>query len=127
MAQDYGASQKHWLHSHHPREFAQILLEWSKKGLLGERDLYIARAVLQYLCLEDIDGANACFETYMDIQRSTSGASSAAAAVPSPQSSDAEAKDSSDPLRSPLVNFIRFRMLFHALLRLRWCCRCLQA
>jgi hypothetical protein len=61
---EYGTSQKHYLRANCPAEHANMLFEWSQKGLKSEIDLFIARSVLQYLCLENLAGANAILEAF---------------------------------------------------------------
>ena len=53
---------KHMLHSHRPDEISSITAKWAKSGPEGERDLHIARTVLQLLCLENLRDANAVFK-----------------------------------------------------------------
>lgn len=48
-AGDYVHSAKHFLHAENPSEFAVALFEWSSQGYPSESDLYLARAVLQYV------------------------------------------------------------------------------
>ena len=57
--QDIMLATKHMLHAHRPDELAAMLVKWAKLGPESERDLYLARAVLQLLCLENLRDANA--------------------------------------------------------------------
>jgi hypothetical protein len=57
--QDIMVATKHQLHAHRPEEYANLLVKWAKLGPESERDLYLARAVLQLLCLENLRDANA--------------------------------------------------------------------
>nr|CCA26185.1 conserved hypothetical protein [Albugo laibachii Nc14] len=61
---EYKQAAKHYLHAEKPEEFAEFLLTWSKEGYPSEFDLYIARSVLQLLCLENLKDANKLFETF---------------------------------------------------------------
>jgi len=58
IAVEYSTAHKHYLRARQPEEHAQMLIEWSRKGFKNERDLFIVRTVLQYLCLESIKNAN---------------------------------------------------------------------
>jgi hypothetical protein len=48
-AGDFVHSAKHFLHAENPKEFAEMLFEWSQQGYPSESDLFLARAVLQYV------------------------------------------------------------------------------
>lgn len=37
-------------------EHAAMLLQWAEQGANSERDLFITRTVLQYMCLQDLKG-----------------------------------------------------------------------
>jgi len=63
--QEYLTSHKHFLRSNQYNEHTTMLLEWSSKGFKSEIDLFLARAVLQYLCLENLAGANAVFDLFI--------------------------------------------------------------
>lgn len=63
-AQDYESASKHFLHTEKPKEYATMLETWAKEGYASERDLFIARAVLQLLALENLRDANVVFEQY---------------------------------------------------------------
>lgn len=82
---DYAAAQRHFLRSDANDEHCKMLVEWSDQGFICERDLFIARTTLQYICLENLDGANSVFTQYCAYW-STHG----------------------NPLESPLINFIKF-------------------
>ena len=56
---DILATSKHMIHAHRPDEFNTILIKWANSGPESERDLYLARAVLQLLCFENLRDANA--------------------------------------------------------------------
>jgi len=88
--EDHGGAQRHWLRSERPQEHVQELISWSQKGFLGERDLFLARAVLQYAALENLRDANLVFNVYCDFYRSQ----------PDPEQAKA--------IDTPLVHFIRF-------------------
>eukprot|EP00808_Paulinella_micropora_P004470 g35314.t1 len=60
------AGFNHFLRSGQPELHGKALAQFAlAKGLVGERDLFVARAVLQYLCLEDLDAANCVYSSYM--------------------------------------------------------------
>lgn len=53
-------AQRHWLRAARPDLHARQLARWCDEGgLEGERDLFVARAVLQYLALGNLADANA--------------------------------------------------------------------
>lgn len=85
-AKDYGNAQRHYLRGENFGEHAEFLVEWSQTGFVSERTLFSARTVLQYLCLENMAGANAVHAAY----------------------GKAYAHES-ESLDTPLNNFIRFR------------------
>mmetsp|Transcript_16312 Transcript_16312/g.26937 ORF Transcript_16312/g.26937 Transcript_16312/m.26937 type:complete len:304 (+) Transcript_16312:1868-2779(+) len=81
---DYPSAQRHFVRGDCPQDFAKMLIEWSAQGYRSEQDMFIARGVLQYLCLQNLKDANILFEEFM--------------------------KASSLP-PTPLTNFIRFLLL----------------
>eukprot|EP01117_Protostelium_nocturnum_P014151 TRINITY_DN5350_c0_g1_i4.p1 TRINITY_DN5350_c0_g1~~TRINITY_DN5350_c0_g1_i4.p1 ORF type:complete len:342 (+),score=81.49 TRINITY_DN5350_c0_g1_i4:91-1116(+) len=83
----YSKSQKHFLRSNNPHEFSKMLIEWSSEGYPSERDLFLARSVLQYLSLGNLKDANALYTQFLMI-------------LP----------EDSCP-RTPLIHFIRFLLL----------------
>eukprot|EP00128_Syssomonas_multiformis_P018171 Colp12_sorted_trinity150504_noHs@30975 len=87
----YSLSQGHFLHAGEAAvsDFTAMLIEWSTKGYSSEVDLFLARAILQYLCLEDLKNANALFSLFVTSH---------------PKIADSHA-------HSPLVNFLRFLLL----------------
>lgn len=50
---------KHYLHANRVDEFSDVLVAWASNGPESERDLYLARGVLQLLCFENLRDANA--------------------------------------------------------------------
>ncbi len=62
--QDFANAHKHYLRSEQPHAHAQLLLEWSHVTYASERDLLIVRAILQYVCLEDLASANVVYKLY---------------------------------------------------------------
>lgn len=65
-AGDYTHAAKHYLHAESPVEFADALFDWSKLGYASEFDLYVARAVLQYVLYA------ACVISYLSLLTSHS-------------------------------------------------------
>lgn len=62
---EYGQSTHHFLHSRDGEGCGQMLAEYhSKKGLASEVDLFIARLVLQYLCMKKHIPAATAFHSY---------------------------------------------------------------
>ncbi|KAL6057049.1 Golgi to ER traffic protein 4 [Balamuthia mandrillaris] len=84
VTKDWGQAQRHFVRSGNPQGFTEMLLAAAEEGgnLEVEDDLFLARAVLQYLCLSNWKDAITLFQLYC--------ASHPAAAT------------------SPLSNFIRF-------------------
>ncbi|GLE02066.1 hypothetical protein PINS_up010904 [Pythium insidiosum] len=68
-AGDFQHATKHFLHAEQPVEFASVLFEWSKTGYPSEADLFVARAVLQLLSLENLRDANKVYEEYMALSQ----------------------------------------------------------
>lgn len=50
-AEFYPDAQRHFLEARNPAGFASFLADWATSGYANERDLFLARAVLQLLCL----------------------------------------------------------------------------
>lgn len=48
-------------------EHAGLLSQWAEAGYESEKDLYVARAALQYLCLEDLKGANRVLAVFITL------------------------------------------------------------
>jgi len=82
-SEDFGRAHKHYLRSNQPEQHAKMLTAWRHKGYRSEQDLLICRAVLEYLCLEDVQAAKTVFKSYQDICQ----------------------------LSSPLIHFIEFVLL----------------
>ena len=55
-AEDFVSSTCHYLHAEAPVEFTEMIIQWCKKGTRSERDLFVTRAVLQYVAFEKISG-----------------------------------------------------------------------
>jgi len=100
--QEYNLSQRHYLRSDSYRDHAKMLLEWATKGFLSEFDLFIARAVLQYLCLENLAGANELLEIVTQ-QIQSQNQSMLASRL---ESESVVLTDTS--LNTPLMHFIQF-------------------
>ncbi|XP_026751846.1 Golgi to ER traffic protein 4 homolog [Galleria mellonella] len=63
----YTAAHKHFLHSSDGAAYANMLVELhTTKGLKSEIDLFIAQAVLQFLCLRNIQMATETFDKYTE-------------------------------------------------------------
>ncbi|DAZ97218.1 TPA: hypothetical protein N0F65_003849 [Lagenidium giganteum] len=88
QAKDYTHAAKHYLHAEKPTEFGDMLVQWSKEGYASESDLYLARAVLQLLSLENLRDANKVNDTFI-----------------------AAYKKENRPVDLPLFNFVRFLLL----------------
>lgn len=64
-AEDFSRAIKHFLHAENPHELADTLFQWSTHGYSNESDLYLTRAVLQLLSLENLRDANKVYEVYV--------------------------------------------------------------
>uniref|UniRef100_A0A8C1LRJ1 Golgi to ER traffic protein 4 homolog n=2 Tax=Cyprinus carpio TaxID=7962 RepID=A0A8C1LRJ1_CYPCA len=63
--QNYSESRYHFLHSSDGEGCAQMLVEYSSaQGFHGEVDMFVAQAVLQFLCLKNKTSALVVFTTY---------------------------------------------------------------
>ncbi|KAL4139304.1 hypothetical protein PRIC2_002802 [Phytophthora ramorum] len=85
---DFTHAMKHFLHAENPQELAEVVFEWSTKGYPSESDLYLARAVLQLLSLENLRDANKVYDVYV-----------------------AKCQSAGRPVDLPLFNFTRFLLL----------------
>jgi hypothetical protein len=85
----FGDAQKHYLRAQSYLEHAKALVEWAKTGLPSELDLFVARAALEYVCLQNLKGANMVFRVFLTAFKKDADAA-------------ATLKD------SPLLNFVRF-------------------
>ncbi|KAG2763470.1 hypothetical protein JG687_00007924 [Phytophthora cactorum] len=81
-------AMKHFLHAENPQELADALFQWSTQGYPSESDLYLARAVLQLLSLENLRDANKVYEAYVT-----------------------KCQSAGRPVDLPLFNFTRFLLL----------------
>ncbi|KAG7383318.1 Golgi to ER traffic protein 4 [Phytophthora pseudosyringae] len=87
-AGDFTHAMKHFLHAENPQELAEALFQWSTQGYPSESDLYLARAVLQLLSLENLRDANKVYEAYV-----------------------AQCQGAGRPVDLPLFNYTRFLLL----------------
>uniref|UniRef100_A0AC11C2Q4 Guided entry of tail-anchored proteins factor 4 n=1 Tax=Ovis aries TaxID=9940 RepID=A0AC11C2Q4_SHEEP len=63
--QNYGESRYHFLHSSDGEGCANMLVEYSTaRGFRSEADMFVAQAVLQFLCLKNKSSASVVFTTY---------------------------------------------------------------
>ncbi|RIA93012.1 hypothetical protein C1645_37012 [Glomus cerebriforme] len=63
----YSEAEPHFLagNAESSKSYGKMLAEWSEKDLSSKRGAYIARAVLQYLCLRSIREAKNSFDTFI--------------------------------------------------------------
>jgi hypothetical protein len=59
-------ASKHLVHAHNPEELCALTVSWAKMGPEGDRDLYLARAVLQLLCTENLKDANVLYRLFLE-------------------------------------------------------------
>ncbi|KPJ08157.1 Golgi to ER traffic protein 4-like [Papilio machaon] len=86
----YPAAHKHFLHSSNGTVYANMLIELqTTRGLKAEIDLFIAQAVLQFLCLKNIQMARDTFKKYTSLHPSIRN-------------------DVGPPYSFPLLNFLWF-------------------
>ncbi|XP_037670012.1 Golgi to ER traffic protein 4 homolog isoform X2 [Choloepus didactylus] len=89
--QNYCESRYHFLHSADGEGCAHMLVEYStSRGLRGEADMFVAQAVLQFLCLKNKSSALVVFTTYTQKHPSI---------------------ENGPPFMQPLLNFIWFLLL----------------
>lgn len=87
--QNYVQARHHYIHSRDGKGCAKLLIEFHlMKGFKCEADLFIAQAVLQFLCLRNKITANQTFTTYTE--------------------NHPRIKKSGPPYLLPLLNFIWF-------------------
>lgn len=63
--EDFGRAQRQYLRAGTPEECADMLLKWRHLGYRSEQDLYVARCVLELLCLENLKDANLVFQRFL--------------------------------------------------------------
>ncbi|XP_070636465.1 Golgi to ER traffic protein 4 homolog isoform X1 [Bos indicus] len=89
--QNYCESRYHFLHSSDGEGCANMLVEYSTaRGFRSEVDMFVAQAVLQFLCLKNKSSASVVFTTYTQKHPSIEGG---------------------PPFVQPLLNFIWFLLL----------------
>ncbi|XP_066868960.1 Golgi to ER traffic protein 4 homolog isoform X4 [Kogia breviceps] len=89
--QNYCESRYHFLHSSDGEGCANMLVEYSTaRGFRSEVDMFVAQAVLQFLCLKNKSSASVVFTTYTRKHPSI---------------------ESGPPFAQPLLNFIWFLLL----------------
>lgn len=66
-ANDLSAAAMNYLHTGKPVEFAEFLYNLSCQGYQSERDLFLTRAVLQLLALENLKDANELYDAFSNI------------------------------------------------------------
>jgi hypothetical protein len=81
--QDFASSSKHFTKSSAPKEFANMLAEWSNHGLPSEKDLFLFRAILQTLTQNNVITARETLSFFL----------------------------SDHQLNTPLINFARFLVM----------------
>ncbi|XP_060718365.1 Golgi to ER traffic protein 4 homolog [Tachysurus vachellii] len=89
--QNYSESRYHFLHSSDGEGCAQMLVEYSStRGYRSEVDMFVAQAVLQFLCLKNKTSASVVFTTYTQKHPSI---------------------EKGPPFVQPLLNFLWFLLL----------------
>ncbi|MCJ8738079.1 hypothetical protein PDJAM_G00031500 [Pangasius djambal] len=89
--QNYSESRYHFLHSSDGEGCAQMLVEYSAaRGFRSEVDMFVAQAVLQFLCLKNKTSASVVFTTYTQKHPSI---------------------EKGPPFVQPLLNFLWFLLL----------------
>ncbi|KAM4024669.1 Golgi to ER traffic protein 4 homolog [Anomaloglossus baeobatrachus] len=89
--QNYYESRYHFLHSSDGEGCANMLVEYSStRGYRSEVDMFVAQAVLQFLCLKNKSSASVVFTTYTEKHPSI---------------------EKGPPFVQPLLNFIWFLLL----------------
>lgn len=86
----FGDAQRHFLEANSAHEFGEFVYGWARSGYSVELDLFLARAVLQLLCLGNLRDANAVTDAFL---------------------AKAAADGVSDRIDTPLAHFLRFLLL----------------
>jgi hypothetical protein len=58
---DFAAANKHFIRSQAPEEHSALLCDLFKESMPKDADVFVAKSVLQYLCVEDLKSANLLF------------------------------------------------------------------
>lgn len=61
---DLEGANDHYVKAQQPQEFAAFLYGWAQRGYANERDLFLCRAVLELLVLENLKDANLLWESF---------------------------------------------------------------
>lgn len=88
-------------------EISTFAWQWSRLGYAGERDLFLARPVLQLLCLGNLRDANGVVTAFGAREQTTLSGDSAAPA----KSAVASLPALPATLETPLTRFVRFLLL----------------
>jgi len=64
---EYGKASKHFIRSNDVGRFSEVLSDWSKEVYASERDLVIARAVLQLLAAGNLKDANIVYKSFLNL------------------------------------------------------------
>ncbi|GAB5356296.1 hypothetical protein AAMO2058_000278600 [Amorphochlora amoebiformis] len=105
----YGLAHRHYVRGRRPTDHARLVLEWAKKGYPSERDLFIARAVLEYLCVENLKNANEFFAAVtktIDAETPKESEKKTSSGITTDQ--DRPSVDTGYTIRTPLLNFLSF-------------------
>ncbi|OQR94300.1 hypothetical protein ACHHYP_01530 [Achlya hypogyna] len=65
VAKDYTNANNHFLHSEQPVEMSRMLVAHAATGYASEADLFVARGVLQLVCLENLRDANIVLKEFL--------------------------------------------------------------
>lgn len=113
---------RHYLEAGQSKRFGAFLYAWACKGLAGEADLFLARALLQLLVLGRLGEANEVRDEFLRLvgeaaaaaatagsgEEGGSGSSASTAATPA---AAAAAANAAQAMESPLAHFLKFLLL----------------
>mmetsp|Transcript_2018 Transcript_2018/g.2881 ORF Transcript_2018/g.2881 Transcript_2018/m.2881 type:complete len:350 (+) Transcript_2018:31-1080(+) len=121
---EYAPAHKHYVRGSRPIDHARSTIEWAKKGYPSEIDLFIARGVLEYLCVESLKNANAYYQAslkgwleYMGRSPENRGGTVSSVTNGKTAVSEKEGKGvhqitpESALARTPTLNFLHFLLL----------------
>jgi len=99
QAKEFSKANKHYVRGTRPLDHARCVLTWAQKGYPSELDMFVARAVFEYLCLENLKDANTFFQACLKEIDSR---------MVSQCEEKGESVDDVEDKRTPLINFVDF-------------------
>mmetsp|Transcript_11106 Transcript_11106/g.21271 ORF Transcript_11106/g.21271 Transcript_11106/m.21271 type:complete len:148 (-) Transcript_11106:296-739(-) len=94
---EYAEAHRHYVRGSRPGDHARCVMEWVRQGYPSERDLFVTRGVLEYLCVETMKNANIFFENCVKVIDNEGKGKD-----------DADGEAQEEATRGPLINFCEF-------------------